>query len=429
MSYSASADFIVREGSNGHRVRDTHLGINFLYGLDDPQGDWLRRGLKVGMKMARWPGGSIAESDPSFLEHYIEEAHRRDWTRLDDPSPGALHKFLKAVGSHNIKPTIVIPVRRYLEGREDPDFKQAERELGAFIDAVMAYRFGSVPINVWELGNEFMFGRPRIDPELYGSFCVWLANLLRKKAVYPIQIGIQGANWTRGGLTRLARSISETDKKSFDFLIHHSYVRELGKANHRGILRDYRRTWGQIPVYFSEWNAKSDRDTPNAMMSYGMKQASVMAHMFADIIKHNVRYAALWPLQQNNKTSAFAAEGRGLDTPYVAGAVFRWLSDLLGYQQYDVSRTHCSTTCLWAYGACGKLTILVATNDEAERTITVELPFRPASVSAERMYGSRNTPRSCPRITPMDVEGSGNVLLFRGNVEGPNELLRIRTLI
>jgi hypothetical protein len=307
------------------------------------------------------------------------------------------------------------------------NYALARREVGTFIAQVFAGRFGTTRIPVWEVGNEF-YVAPTIEAEDYAKIAVYIAKLIREHSKYKVEIGIQGGNWIKQGISRIDAAVPDNKKSLFDFLIVHHYPWNVSDSqmNHAGRFRDLRRAWGNKPIYVSEWNSKNTQDLNYAPASLGMAQAGVMLRLFDDWVTMNVKYASFWALQHNTNTSAFYKEQqRQTDGAYVAGKVFPWLSDLSGQTRMNVIAAKTGQIGIWAYTSGSEATILIAGYTSAKRNINVRLPWTPTTITGSRICGRVREGKYSPDVEKMFPAKNGRNLVVTVNSRGPEEVMMI----
>lgn len=418
-----NVDFSLIEAAGQRTVASGMTGVNFLYGRDDPYGTWGPRSKRIGAALARWPGGTIAEFDDGFLSSYIVDAHKRNWNTFNDTRPSSLRNFLSFAAGNGLTPTIVLPTKRYIPKPGVINYNLARLELGAFIDAVMGGKFGTTKVPLWEIGNEF-YVEPKISAEDYADLSIEILDLLRSKARYPVKIGVQAGNWIEHGISRIDAAFPAAAKSKVDFIIDHIYPQQFSDQNHRGRFRDYRRAWGNKPVYVSEWNIQAKVGGDLNVYDYGMQQAGTMVSLFDDMVAEGVKWSSFWAVQQNNQTSAFHREGEGSEVPYVAGSVVSWLHALAGHTRTEVHNFTQKGAGVWAYRKGKRTTLLVAGLATRRHSIEILMPGRIQSATAIRMHGLSDVAKHSPGLTAFSPDFSGRILKLGVNDIEKQELIR-----
>lgn len=403
-------------------------GANYLAPSDLLEGSFGSRAQSLDVTLLRWPGGELTENWDPFLDTYIRGADQRDWSAFDHAEPWSLSNFLSWTQGHDITPTIVVPTKPYIDEQENIDLDRARHEIGAFVREVTSGRFGAQKIEIWEIGNEFMWGGAKFSEEVYAELASELLHVLRENAAYPIKIGVQGGRLGDSRIPRVAAGFTSEEKDDVDFIIDHIYTRNFDYETFNQRFPMYLGSWGSKPLYISEWNQKSHDEEPGVDYAYGIEQAAPLLRVWDAMARNNVAWASFWAIQQNNMTSAYAREGEHPNLPpYIGGVMLDWLTDTVGMSRMEVTQLGQDGLFARAYTDLNEITVFVAGLEAGEQQVTLELPQYSFSViDATRMSGERDIRRQIPDLQEIHPAVFGRTMTFTINKNSPQELLRIR---
>jgi hypothetical protein len=408
-------------------VPTTLAGANYLATRDLLAGTFGPRAESLDITLLRWPGGTLTEEWEDFLNAYIIDADIRNWDHFENNAPWSLQNFLSWTSERDIVPTMVLPTKRYINQDGSIDHDRAGRELGAFVREVTSGRFGDHPVEIWEIGNEFMWGDFKISEETYAELASTLIPVLRDAAQYPIKLGVQAGRLGDGRIPRVAAGFTAQERDDVDFLIDHIYARNYDWDYYLSRFQMYRNNWGEKPIYISEWNIKATQGANLDTYSYGIEQVGPILRIWDSMVGNNVQYGAFWAIQQNNWTSAYPREGEYPDVDlYYGGSILDWMTDTVGHERLQTTQIGDDGMYAASYFDNSNLTIFVAGLEAGTQQVKLLLPdFNIQSVNAIRMTGERDKRRSHPTYFGLNPLISDGQVTFSINTNTDQEIVKI----
>lgn len=400
------------------QVRPTMFGANILAPSDDVNDDFGRRVMDFAPTILRWPGGTIAEKD-------------FDPANPDRNMVTTISAFLSFCGAHAIRPAVVLPTIRYLNRMADID-----REIGGFIRNLTRGKHGATRVAIVEIGNEFYVGGG-LSPEDYGRIAARIAAVVRRNAAYPLKISIQGGMLGSGAVASAATVARLVAAKNFDLVSVHCYLsgEDAAKARHIPALA---RALGGKPVFLSEWNVKSCSDPSETggnqcgsqsefdNSAFGMKQAGAMVAHFAAHVAAGVRYATVWPVQQNNMTSFYPNEWESGGDRYIGGDTFAWLRETARTAMFDIRRPTGTPVILHGFESSGRLHVLIRGRTAVTGHIRLDAGgIRSSDWTLRRLSGPSGVKRLVAASDRVEASCMGGTFRIPVNARSNHELLKL----
>ncbi len=302
---------------------DSNLfGANFLFDRDRTDGTFAAKAADLGISLLRYPGGSITES--------MFDVTNPDNTQFQDQGLTPLSDFLSFSAEHGFAPVIVLPVKPYAG-----DIQRAVDEISQFVADVTAGVYGDVPIHGFEIGNEYNFGagdeNVTITAEEYGELASAIAVAVRDASAQDVEISVQSGYTTEDNLEIISHFDMAIEAAAIDTVVFHSYPWRFDRVE---VLLPTKmalaNAWTDLglveDIFVSEWNIRSLKNYDPELMDYGLSQAAALIELFTELAKSDVDSAAVWGLQQNNRTTLSGDEGsEGLR---IAGEAYRMVSEV-----------------------------------------------------------------------------------------------------
>ena len=317
MSAAPDMRFSVETGVFATEVIDSDFfGANVLLGRDDLSGTYATKVDHLGATLLRYPGGGLSED-------YF------DITNPDAGAPVGLSDFLAHCAANGHRPAIVIPTKRYVD-----DIAGGEADVRAFVEAVTRGDYGPATDVIFEIGNEFYASAAvydSISATEYGQVASRFAVAVAEAASTDVTVAVQTGR-TKAENTRILSEFDTAgEKASVDATIFHQYPWSFDPVEERfEKSRDRVDEWEDLgmggEVFMSEWNIGSSSDpTTDDEHDYGLSQNVATLEVVFQAFRAGVDTAAIWGLQQNNKTSLAGNEGDS--RIFAAGELFRLMSE------------------------------------------------------------------------------------------------------
>ena len=400
------------------QVRPTMFGANILAPSDDVNDDFGRRVMDFAPTILRWPGGTIAEKDFNPASP-------------DQNMVTTIRAFLSFCGAHAIRPAIVLPTIRYLNRMAD-----IAREIGGFIRNLTRGKYGATRIEIIEIGNEFYVGGS-LSPEEYGRIAARIAAVVRRNAAYPVKISIQGGMLGSGAVASAATVAKHVAANNFDLVSVHCYLSDEDAAKARYIPA-LARALGGKPVFLSEWNVKSCANPSETGGShcgsqsefdnsaFGMKQAGAMVAHFAAHVAAGVRYATVWPVQQNNMTSFYPNEWESGSDRYIGGDTFAWLRETARTAMFDIRRPTGTPVIMHGFESSGRLHVLIRSRTAIAGHVRLDAGgIRSSDWTLRRLSGPSGVKRLVAESDRVEASYMGGVFRIPVNARSSHELLKL----
>lgn len=375
---------------SGHAVSEANFGANLLFNRDVGSGleNYTVGVQTLGVTTLRYPGGTIAESmfdleNPNgSSQRYLDKASLLDPdgpTGPLKPQTMGLSDFVSYCGDQGVSMSFVMPTVRFAGDERDGSgnrFADVDKSLvhDFVVDLLKQALAEGVTVQAIELGNEWwldnsaLFGESLSAVE-YGRIASELAAVVQgaiddfqKSHSLPssweepdivVQVGPSGdAEWVTpdghrppAGYTGplvasteiIFREFNTTaEQRAVDGIALHDYL-SGDYANINGYRYNAFDAWddlasrdpdfGEAERYVTEWNVKNGNEA-----MYGLKQASAMVSMMAQMMRNEVDHANVWPIQQTTNTalthnSGMAGEAwEGLSA---AGEAYRMMAESL----------------------------------------------------------------------------------------------------
>ncbi|TCO70811.1 calcium-binding protein [Rhodovulum euryhalinum] len=286
---------------------------------------------ELGLSTLRWPGGTLAETDPDVYGFDIDGLF--DGTQLNTPDPDRVRPDLSETLAHCVENelgfSMIIPTLRYAD-----DIDRGVAELAAFLQDLLSGRYGALPADfTLEIGNEYMAHSVlAADPGLYGAiadrFIATIAEALASPAINilgaDLTIAVQmGANAADDAAIRA--EIAPENLVHVDSLVAHALPFNFGAIDKveddpDAHAQDYGETaWQNRADYLAAWSAaitaaggdgagvelfmsamnvgKAAQDLADVNLNYqdyGLRAAGAYLELFATYQSIGMDAAAIW---------------------------------------------------------------------------------------------------------------------------------------
>ena len=358
------------------------FGANLLQEKDYPLDDLYRSKVRhLGITLLRYPGG-FAEREEFYnwrYSQYNAEVYeqvqsgvlKRNALDQEENHRTGIGDFLAFAKQAGAKPTLIVSTRRYVN-----DLQKGLEEAAALVRAVnVDKKFGDYFVEVWEVGNE-RYENP-------AGFATEARKYIRvmKQADPRIRVFIEAGKRNRP--EDAERTRASLGDAAYDGLVVHTFV--TGDTPH--VERQLSKIQSQWPsgkkLFLSAWNS----GTPNG--AQGLEQAEVMLRLVDGFLQAGVSMAAVWPVQNNTKTSLTELHGPAI---YPAGEIFAWMSEYGKGGEY--LRTEADGVYARAFRQGKRLTIFICGGDRAPTDVSVEVRgfgFDVGKIVAEAMWAKGKT--------------------------------------
>ncbi|GGO39239.1 hypothetical protein GCM10010991_37800 [Gemmobacter aquaticus] len=339
----------------GSEVTSSHFGANFLFTRDSvsPEdigsggGAYINAVDELGLKLLRYPGGAITE------DYFDIEHPNRPIQNGAQVAP--LDSFLEFCGSRKIDAVIVIPTKRFLS---EPDANLMrhlivdDKIVRNFITQTLkkAEATGAT-IDAFEIGNEWYY--TGLDPFEYGRVASRLSLIVQNAINEFRSQNSVGASWEEPNIVvqvghrgeseietiRILQEFNTRELRAVDGLTTHRFLSDTAHFGEKeGIDRtfygafDVWTNWARrydadqtFVEYVTEWNVKGDN-----IYEAGLRSASSIVWLFAEMIEAGVSNASFYAVLQNNPQNLAVSNGlpgstwEGLS---INGEMFRMLSE------------------------------------------------------------------------------------------------------
>ncbi|MEM9197432.1 MAG: calcium-binding protein [Pseudomonadota bacterium] len=370
------------------------FGVNVLSGRDALDGTFGGKASDLGAQHMRWPGGGISEK-------HFDMAAPDAMPAASDGSVLGISSYLAASAEMGMRPIIVLPTKRFGE-----DVAAATAELTTFLTALAQGRYGPVDGVLFEIGNEYYSGSEPYDAlsaeeyaALAQAYVTTIEDIL-PEADIAVQIGrTQAENET----IRAVFAADQDAAAAIDVLSFHEYPWRFDPVEDRiaakmALVDDWQAEGVEADAYMSEWNIGSSPDaSQDAAHDYGHAQLSSLLEIADQSIKQGVDIASVWAVQQSNKTSLTAPEGRS--KVFAAGDLFQLMQEsMIDKRAIEVedAALEAQGVHLYAYSGGNEFTLFVAARDLAADKITVTLDFPGLDAVLGLAWGERLTPLGDP---------------------------------
>ncbi|QPH54939.1 hypothetical protein [Pontivivens ytuae] len=317
----------IDEDDHTYYVNEDLFGANFIVSKDSFEGTYGANLPNLHVTHIRYPGGEVTEKyfdllDPDAVP--ISEAGTFD----------GLSAYIAYAGQHGLPLHIVVPTKKYAD---DP--QRGVSELGTFIERLEAGQYGDVGEYVIEIGNEYYtkqsdYSSVSFNAYIYGDIAGRFATEIHATSDGRALVAVQAGRREHDNNDIMAGFAATSGGADVDLLVTHSYPwRTESVANHLKIRADLAADWERIGItadlYLSEWNIASSSNTSNLhLRDYGLSQTAGLVEFVEQMAILGYDKAAVWAVQQRNKTSLFTGEG---DSQWrFAGYTFEMLSERVG---------------------------------------------------------------------------------------------------
>ncbi|MEM9047582.1 MAG: calcium-binding protein [Pseudomonadota bacterium] len=374
-------------------VERAFFGANFLAGRDALNGSFAQKAAALGVSHLRWPGGGIAEKHFDLRDPNALPAARNG-------SDTTLTGYLAFCAEQGMRPVVVLPTKRF-----GSDVAAARAELEGFLRKLAEGRYGPTDGLLLEIGNEYYSTASPYAPlqaadyaALARAYTDAIARLL-PSAETAVQIG----RTAKDNATILAAFEDTVAAAAIDALVFHEYPWRLDPIETRlagkmALAQDWVQRGVEADVYMSEWNVGSNPDDGlDHRHDYGHAQLSTMLEIAAQAIAQGVDMAAVWALQQVNKTALAADEGRA--RIFAAGALFALMQESMTGKRivdFDDAALAAHGVHIHGFSDGNEMSLFIAARDLAadEITLTLDLPGLDAVLGLA--WGERLTPLGDP---------------------------------
>ncbi|HMP77337.1 MAG TPA: hypothetical protein PKE12_13665 [Kiritimatiellia bacterium] len=387
------------------------FGVNLVFSRQPLDAAYSNAFREAGMRMLRYPGGTVTESEFDFRQ-----------PTAPHPSLADAITFCTSVDAELM---LVVPTKRFAT-----NVAAGARYAAEFVRAVNIDKaFGNRFVRYWELGNEYYAGGAThsISVQAYKELADQMAAAM--VAVDPRIVPI----------VQFRRSSDSTDMQVIaDHLAastNRGHVRAILTHVYPGTNAFMRMTQTTIPaqlklgrsvfsndlLFVTEWNVSS------GARQRGMRLANHLPALFDALLRGGARGATLWPMswQLNGVGTALADVRTGALRP--PGQAMAWLAEAAAdghLVQTSVPHPRCSVS---AYRQPDRMTIFISGRDLPVPT-TMKLAvegFAFTSIEAHRMSARNEHAHAPASITPAPVQRSGSDVQVQINALNPWELVRV----
>ena len=372
----------------GQTVQPTTFGGNFLFNRDelgDGSGDFNALAAELGVESLRYPGGAITEfmfdlENPDSTVGYNIKGEEQELVGLSD--------FLDFAEAEGKSVTIVLPTRNFLSDATDLNgnrFARFDDEIiQNFVTDVVRGEYGDVPIDAFEIGNEY-WGSGGMTSVEYGRLSsrmaavidetldtlkgetVWLADtdvvvqagtnynfsklddryvdiedgqdtITQLEKDYGVELSDNAirdngtVNWTAVNNELLLDKFDRPEEiEAVDAVVNHLYTRDHdAREDPEFALNTIEQYWEPhfdgIKSYITEYNQKAN--TANfGEDDYGLKNAHELLNIVEELTDHGVDQAHVWPLSQLTENAL--SRGFAFENLSPTGEMFKMMNEEL----------------------------------------------------------------------------------------------------
>ena len=372
----------------GQTVQPTTFGGNFLFNRDelgDGSGDFNALAAELGVESLRYPGGAITEfmfdlENPDSTVGYNIKGEEQELVGLSD--------FLDFAEAEGKSVTIVLPTRNFLSDATDLNgnrFARFDDEIiQNFVTDVVRGEYGDVPIDAFEIGNEY-WGSGGMTSVEYGRLSsrmaavidetldtlkgetVWLEDtdvvvqagtnynfsklddryvdiedgqdtITQLEKDYGVELSDNAirdngtVNWTAVNNELLLDKFDRPEEiEAVDAVVNHLYTRDHdAREDPEFALNTIEQYWEPhfdgIKSYITEYNQKAN--TANfGEDDYGLKNAHELLNIVEELTDHGVDQAHVWPLSQLTENAL--SRGFAFENLSPTGEMFKMMNEEL----------------------------------------------------------------------------------------------------
>jgi hypothetical protein len=368
------------------------FGTNFLYDRDQigPNGTFDDSMRALNIEDVRFPGGSITEwyfdiNDPEATRVWAPD--RNAWR---DVMP--ISEFMGWAAREGVGVNLVVPTGSLMDDgpRGDRQVRDgAAGDIYRYITDVLEGDYGAARIDTIEIGNEYWLGAELNQVE-YSRIANVMAETAQsaiddhrdraglgngwQEPEISVQVGQFGRYSTDPGWVQNQQIMAWMTPEAvaaIDAVVVHYYTKgNFNQLDDFSYYFDRLDDWSDRPEFrdieyhVTEWNVLND-----ATEELGLKHASALWQMFADMVERGVDVAHVWPIQQNNKTDLSGNEGQSDLT--IPGEAFRLLSEATVGTTLT-HRTEWNTGAAWVYEGAGASHVFLASRSDSAQTFTLD---------------------------------------------------------
>lgn len=372
----------------GQTVQPTTFGGNFLFNRDelgDGSGDFNALAAELGVESLRYPGGAITEfmfdlENPDSTVGYNIKGEEQELVGLSD--------FLDFAEAEGKSVTIVLPTRNFLSDATDLNgnrFARFDDEIiQNFVTDVVRGEYGDVPIDAFEIGNEY-WGSGGMTSVEYGRLSsrmaavidetldtlkgetAWLEDtdvvvqagtnynfsklddryvdiedgqdtITQLEKDYGVELSDNAirdngtVNWTAVNNELLLDKFDRPEEiEAVDAVVNHLYTRDHdAREDPEFALNTIEQYWEPhfdgIKSYITEYNQKAN--TANfGEDDYGLKNAHELLNIVEELTDHGVDQAHVWPLSQLTENAL--SRGFAFENLSPTGEMFKMMNEEL----------------------------------------------------------------------------------------------------
>lgn len=390
------------------------FGANLVFMTQLLDNNFSNAFLECGMKLVRYPGGTVTEIDFDFRDS--------DGPGNDRPSLSDVIHFCNATDTELL---LVVPTKRFAT-----NITAGVEYVSDFVRAVNIDKtFGDIYVKYWSLGNEYYAGMAEDPPGLTADQYKVIADEFAAGMVAVDPSIIPIVQFPRGN-TEDIQIISDylaasTHAGSVRAILTHAYPGTNAIASTSRITIPTQMAEGMAgfkndDLLVTEWNIGSSNNQK------GMRLANHLLSLFDGLARGGVKRTTMWPLswQYNGVGTALSDFYTGELRP--PGQAFAWLSaaaahGTLVYSAYDYLRYGVT-----AYRQPDRLTILVSARDLPASRIKFTInDYAFSSVKATRMSAAGESSHDPAPIYPASYLRAGNEVYVDVNASNDWEVIRI----
>ncbi len=325
-----SATFTFLPTSESRPIAAELFGANLLYNRDSLSGTYVDKINALNIGQVRFPGGTLAEDTFSLTSPDTVPPARTE------AEPPGLSEYLAWAASRTYPANIIIPTKRFVD---EPDLGEAA--VRDFISGLAAGTWGPADNIILEVGNEYYAVTPggaAISAEEYSRVAavqVQIISELFPEARVAVQMGKGDLDNT--DIVEHFRVSGVIDQ--IDYLVTHHFFFNASSRVRRfeEVVRSYgewQEAGANAEIYMSAWNVAATITPENdASHDYGHKQVAAIVEFLMAAVSADVRMAAIWPIQNNNKTMLTGNEGS--NEVFATGTVYGLMAEHLPGFSYD----------------------------------------------------------------------------------------------
>ncbi|WP_449314184.1 hypothetical protein, partial [Rhodobacter ferrooxidans] len=394
----------------GQAARIETFGANILFDRDRvdnlaatvPQSSYGEVISSLGVGTLRYPGGSVSES--------ILDIDNVDSSVQNGVEVTGLGDFLNFCAASRASLTMVMPTARFYDrasaDTENPISDEDAESIVAFVTKLLNDALvKGVGVEAIELGNEW-WGTDLSASE-YGRLASQMSVIVQGAIDEFISSNQLPSAWVEpeilvqvGHLTDASQETQQifdefntvAEQTAIDGLVTHRYLSgDFSQIGSPGVflpfygqfdewdrLAESNSNFGNLSRHVSEWNVKANNDEER-----GLKSASCLVKLVAELLAADVDQANIWAIQQNNSQRLAMSTGlpnsnsSGLT---INGEMFRLMSEsvvglrLVAHSRIDDRNLiNVDEDCLTAFGGPHRVVVFISERNGVNESISLNV--------------------------------------------------------